>query len=61
MTSPLSFSDLQTGLSKLGLTKNLVVRASLRAFGYRRRRGDNAQRPADSVRGIIMPFTYKTM
>jgi aminoglycoside 3-N-acetyltransferase len=59
---PASLSDLKTGLSKLGLTKNLVIaHASLRAFG-----SVNAdvmlKALLESTRGLIMPaFTYKTM
>ncbi len=59
---PASLPDLKTGLSKLGLTKNLVIaHASLRAFG-----SVDAETMLsallDSTRGIIMPtFTYKTM
>ncbi len=59
---PVSLSDLKTGLSKLGLTKNLVIaHASLRAFG-----SVDAETMLsallDSTRGFIMPtFTYKTM
>ncbi len=64
MIMPVSSSDLKTGLSKLGLTKNLVIaHASLKAFGNIEG-GADAMLSAllDSVRGIIMPtFTYKTM
>jgi aminoglycoside 3-N-acetyltransferase len=60
----ISSSDLKAGLSKLGLTKSLVIaHSSLRAFGPIEG-GANAMVNAllDSVRGIIMPaFTYKTM
>ncbi|MBK8422188.1 AAC(3) family N-acetyltransferase [Candidatus Villigracilis saccharophilus] len=59
-----SLSDLKTGLSKLGLTKNLVIaHASLKAFGLIDG-GAEAMLNAllDSTRGIIMPtFTYKSM
>ena len=61
---PVSFSDLATGLSKLGLTKNLVIaHASLRAFGPIEGGAETMLNALlDSVRGIIMPtFTYKTM
>ena len=57
-------SDLKTGLSKLGLTKNLVIaHASLKAFGTIDG-GAEAMLNAllDSTRGVIMPtFTYKSM
>lgn len=59
-----TLSDLKTGLSKLGLTKNLVIaHASLKAFGPIDG-GAEAMLNAllDSTRGIIMPtFTYKSM
>lgn len=65
MTSPLvSSSDLQTGLSKLGLTKHLVIaHASLKSFGSIEGGAETMLNALlDSVRGIIMPtFTYKTM
>jgi aminoglycoside 3-N-acetyltransferase len=57
-------SDLKTGLSKLGLTKNLVIgHASLKAFGKIEGGADTMLNALlDSVRGIIMPtFTYMTM
>ena len=61
---PVSFSDLTTGLAKLGLTKNLVItHASLKAFGPIEGGADTILNALlDSVRGGIMPtFTYKTM
>ena len=59
-----SSSDLKTGLSKLGLTKHLVIaHASLKAFGYIEGGAETMLAALlDSVRGIIMPtFTYKSM
>lgn len=59
-----NFSDLKTGLSKLGLSKNLVIaHASLKAFGYIEGGADSMINALlDSVRGVIMPtFTYMTM
>jgi len=65
MTSSLvSSSDLKTGLSKLGLTKSLVIaHASLKAFGTIEGGAETMLNALlDSVRGIIMPtFTYMTM
>lgn len=65
MTAPIvSSSTLKTGLSKLGLTKHLVIaHASLRAFGPIEGGAETMLSALlDSVRGIIMPtFTYKTM
>ena len=59
-----SLSDLKTGLSKLGLTKNLVIaHASLKAFGPIEGGAETMLNALlDSTRGIIMPtFTYKSM
>jgi aminoglycoside 3-N-acetyltransferase len=59
-----SSSDLKAGLSKLGLTKSLVIaHASLKAFGHIEGGAETMLGALlDSVRGIIMPtFTYKTM
>jgi aminoglycoside 3-N-acetyltransferase len=56
--------DLKIGLSKLGLTKSLVIaHASLKAFGTIEGGADTMLNALlDSVRGIIMPtFTYITM
>jgi aminoglycoside 3-N-acetyltransferase len=65
MTSSLvTSSDLKTGLSKLGLSKSLVIaHASLKAFGPIEGGADTMLNALlDSVRGIIMPtFTYMTM
>lgn len=60
----ISSSNLKSGLSKLGLTKSLVIaHASLRAFGPIEGGADTMVGALlDSVRGVIMPaFTYKTM
>ena len=57
-------SDLKTGLSKLGLSKSLVIaHASLKAFGHIEGGAETMLNALlDSVRGIIMPtFTYMTM
>jgi len=57
-------SNLKTGLSKLGLTKNLVIaHASLKAFGPIEGGAETMLNALlDSTRGIIMPtFTYKSM
>ena len=59
-----SFSEIKTGLSKLQLSKHLVVaHASLKAFGHIEGGAETMLNALlDSVRGIIMPtFTYKTM
>ncbi len=59
-----SLSNLKTGLSKLGLTKNLVIaHASLKAFGPIEGGAETMLNALlDSTRGIIMPtFTYKSM
>jgi aminoglycoside 3-N-acetyltransferase len=65
MTSSLvTSSELKTGLSKLGLSKSLVIaHASLKAFGPIEGGADTMLNALlDSVRGIIMPtFTYMTM
>jgi aminoglycoside 3-N-acetyltransferase len=56
--------DLKAGLSKLGLTKSLVIaHASLKAFGHIEGGAETMLSALlDSVRGVIMPtFTYKTM
>lgn len=61
---PVSSSDLKTGLTKLGLTKHLVIaHASLKAFGHIEGGAETMLAALlDSVRGIIMPtFTYKSM
>ena len=57
-------SDLKTGLSKLGLSKSLVIaHASLKAFGHIEGGAETMLNALlDSVHGIIMPtFTYMTM
>jgi aminoglycoside 3-N-acetyltransferase len=62
--SSTSGQRLKTGLSKLGLTKNLVIaHASLKAFGHIEGGVETMLNALlDSTRGIIMPtFTYKTM
>ena len=59
-----SFSEIKTGLSKLQLSKHLVVaHASLKAYGHIEGGAETMLNALlDSVRGIIMPtFTYKTM
>ena len=59
-----SLLDLKTGLSKLGLTKHLVIaHASLKAFGHIEGGAPTMLNALlDSVRGIIMPtFTYRAM
>lgn len=59
-----SFSEIKTGLSKLQLSKHLVVaHASLKAFGHIEGGAETMLNALlDSVRGVIMPtFTYKTM
>ena len=59
-----SLLDLKTGLSKLGLTKHLVIaHASLKAFGHIEGGAQTMLNALlDSVRGIIMPaFTYRCM
>jgi aminoglycoside 3-N-acetyltransferase len=59
-----SLPVLKTGLSKLGLTRHLVIaHASLKAFGYIEGGAETMlDALLDSTRGIIMPtFTYKTM
>jgi aminoglycoside 3-N-acetyltransferase len=59
-----TLSDLKTGLSKLGLAKNLVIaHASLKAFGPIDGGAETMLNALlDSTRGIIMPtFTYKSM
>ena len=65
MPPPLvSSSDLITGLSKLSLTKHLVIaHASLKSFGHIEGGPETMLNALlDSVKGIIMPsFTYKTM
>jgi aminoglycoside 3-N-acetyltransferase len=61
---PVSFSDLKTGLAKLGLADHLVIaHASLKAFGPIEGGADTMVNALiDSIRGVIMPaFTYKTM
>lgn len=59
-----SFSEIKIGLSKLQLSKHLVVaHASLKAFGHIEGGAETMLNALlDSVRGVIMPtFTYKTM
>ena len=62
--SSLSGQRLKTGLTKLGLTKNLVIaHASLKAFGPIEGGAETMLNALlASSRGILMPtFTYKTM
>jgi|CXWL01.1.fsa_nt_gi aminoglycoside 3-N-acetyltransferase len=60
----LSYSDLKSGLSKLQLSKHLVIaHASLKSFGHIEGGAETMLTALlDSVRGVIMPtFTYKSM
>ena len=59
-----SYSDLKSGLTKLQLSRNLVIaHSSLKAFGHIDGGAETMLNALlDSVRGILMPaFTYKTM
>jgi len=59
-----SYSEIKIGLSKLQLSKHLVIaHASLKAFGHIEGGAETMLAALlDSVRGVIMPtFTYKTM